>query len=140
MTDPTSSRLGNTPKGADAGLLARSVKTIAVAVLLHAAFTVSLPWLIVRATSQIAWLHIPLGPLRWIGAIGIGFGAYLYVSSLAHLLTLRTAALPGEEPIRLVTSGWYARVRHPLLLGIVLILLGEAAAFRSLALLGFALL
>jgi len=55
----------------NAGLLARSLRTIAVAVLLHGIFTISLPWLIVRATNQIGWLHLPLGPLRWLGAISI---------------------------------------------------------------------
>lgn len=39
----------------------------------------------------------------------------------------------------LVTHGWYGRTRHPLLLGVVAILFGEAAFFSSLALLGYAL-
>ncbi|WP_419162233.1 methyltransferase family protein [Candidatus Palauibacter sp.] len=39
----------------------------------------------------------------------------------------------------LVTDGWYARTRHPLLLGVVLILLGEALFFSSAALLSYAL-
>ena len=39
----------------------------------------------------------------------------------------------------LVTHGWYGRTRHPLLLGVVAILFGEAVFFSSLALLGYAL-
>ena len=51
----------------------------------------------------------------------------------------RTSAIPGKEATVLVTHGWYGRIRHPLLLGVVAILFGEAVFFSSLALLGYAL-
>ena len=47
--------------------------------------------------------------------------------------------MPGREATALLTHGWYGHTRHPLLLGVVAILLGEAVFFSSLALLGYAL-
>ena len=47
--------------------------------------------------------------------------------------------MPGAKPSVLVKDGWYARTRHPLLLGVVAILLSEAVFFSSLALLAYAL-
>jgi len=116
-----------------------ALKTVAVALTLAAVFVISLPWLILSATRDLGWLHMPIGGLRWLGVLAIGLGVYLYVWSLVSLLRRGTSALPGQPPTALATSGWYGRVRHPLLLGVVLILLGEAIATASLALLAFAL-
>ena len=115
------------------------LETVASATLLHAVFTVGLPALILRWTDGILLLAASLGHWRWLGALLAGFGLYLYSWSAAHLLRSRTAAVPGARPTVLVTDGWYARTRHPLLLGVVAILFGEAVFFSSLALLGYAL-
>jgi len=114
------------------------VKTIVIPLLLAAVVLVTVPWVIVRWSDGVTWLHMPVGPARWLGVLAAGFGVYLYVWSLTRLLRRGTSALPGERPTYLETSGWYGRVRHPLLLGVVLILLGEALASASLALLAFA--
>jgi protein-S-isoprenylcysteine O-methyltransferase Ste14 len=105
--------------------------------VLHGLFTITVPWLLLRHST--AWPALPLGPLRWVGGALVAFGAYLYVWSVAYLLKRQTSAIPGERPARLQVSGWYGRVRHPLLLGVVAILLGEAIWFASLALLAYAL-
>ncbi len=63
----------------------------------------------------------------------------LYASSAARLLRSDTSAIPGAKPAVLITDGWYARTRNPLLLGVVTILLGEAVLFLSPALAGYAL-
>ena len=115
------------------------LQTIAVAVVLYAVFIVGIPWLILSSTRDVWWLWLPLGALRWLGLAAIGFGLYLYAWSLVHLLRRQTSAIPGVQPTVLDTSGWYARVRHPLLAGVVAILLGEAVTAQSLALLGYAL-
>jgi len=114
------------------------LKTVAAGVVLHGLFTVTIPWVLLARTAT--WPRLPIGPLRWIGAGCIVFGAYLYVWSLVFLLRHETSAIPGQRPAQLQVSGWYARVRHPLLLGVVAILFGEAVAFASPALLGYALL
>jgi protein-S-isoprenylcysteine O-methyltransferase Ste14 len=115
-------------------------KTIVVGVLLHAVFTVTLPYLILRSTAGLPSTAFDLGSARWSGVVFMMFGAYLYVWSLVHLLLRETSAVPGAEATHLQTDGWYGRVRHPLLLGVVLILLGEPLWFGSLPLLAYALL
>ena len=114
-------------------------RTIGVASVLWGIFMIGVPWLVLTSTRDLSWLWLPLGSTRWIGLLAIAFGVYLYVWSVAHLLRRQTSAIPGGRPTALETGGWYARVRHPLLLGVVAILIGEAVTTRSLALLGYAL-
>lgn len=115
------------------------LRTVLAAALLHSAFTVGLPIAILRWTGDSPLLATGIGPLRWLGAALIAFGAYLYLSCAGHLLRSETSAIPATKPAVLVTDGWYARTRNPLLLGVVTILLGEAVLFLSLALAGYAL-
>jgi protein-S-isoprenylcysteine O-methyltransferase Ste14 len=115
------------------------VKTVGTAVVLHAVFTIGLPWLLLTASRSAPWAWVSLGPARWIGPAAIAFGVYLYVWAVVRLLARRTSALPGYAPTVLETDGWYARVRHPLLLGVVCVLLGEAVTAQSLVLLAYAL-
>ena len=112
---------------------------VATAIVLHGVFTVGLPALIFGLTRGLAILNPGIGPGRWLGAGLGGFGIYLYLWSALHLLRRRTSAVPGKRATVLVTHGWYGRTRHPLLLGVVAILFGEAVFFSSLALLGYAL-
>lgn len=115
------------------------VAFVVTAIVLHGIFTVGLPALILDRTGGLPILNPDIGPARWLGAGLAGFGIYLYLWSAAHLLRRRTSAVPGREATVLVTHGWYGRTRHPLLLGVVAILFGEAVFFSSLALLGYAL-
>ncbi|HKW02059.1 MAG TPA: methyltransferase [Vicinamibacterales bacterium] len=108
--------------------------TIAVSIVLHAAFTVGVPLALFRLTSGWRGVSIDLGNWRWLGAPTVAAGAWCYAWSLCRLLRIRTSALPGLTPLALETKGLYAYVRHPLLLGVVLILVGEAVIAQSLAL------
>ena len=114
-----------------------TLTVIFVALLLHGIFTVGLPWWLLASTSEAAWSRLPLGPARWLGLGSCGFGAYLYVWAAVRLVTRRTSALPLQAASALETKGWYSVVRHPLLLGVVLILLGEALVFESWVLLAY---
>lgn len=114
-------------------------RTVGLALALHALFTVAVPWFLLKATSSIPGLWVHIGPLRWLGLPLAALGLYLYVSMMAGLLRRGTSAIPGRTPTTLVTTGWHARVRHPLLLGVVTILLGEAVVSQSVALLAYAL-
>ena len=115
------------------------LKTIAVALVLYSAFIIGVPWLIVTSTADSSWGWLSLGPLRWLGPLTVAFGLYLYTWALVHLLRRQTSAIPGVQPTVLDTTGWYARMRHPLLAGVVAILIGEAVTAQSVALLGYAL-
>ena len=114
-------------------------RTIVTGAALHGVFTVGLPALILQRTGEIPQLTAGIGRLRWLGAALAVFGVYLYAWSAAYLLRSRTSAIPGAKPTVLVTDGWYARTRHPLLLGVVTILLGEAIFFSNPALAVYAL-
>jgi len=114
--------------------------TVGIAVALHAVFTIGIPWMLLDVTKDVRWLVVSLGPLRWVGVGLILAGAYLYIAIVARLLSRNTSALPGQSPKVLETNSWYGHVRHPLLLGVVLILIGEAMAAQSLILLGYAVI
>jgi protein-S-isoprenylcysteine O-methyltransferase Ste14 len=116
------------------------LKTGAAALFLSALFLVTIPWLIVRHSAATSLSQPAVIPIRLLGVALIAFGVYLYVWSVRRLLARATSALPGVAPTNLETAGWYGRVRHPLLLGVVAVLHGEAALFVSVPLLAYALL
>jgi protein-S-isoprenylcysteine O-methyltransferase Ste14 len=74
---------------------------------------------------------------RWvmvvIGAACVGLGCALLVAGILGL-GRSFAAYPGPNSQGLVTSGIYARTRHPIFGGWILIGLGFAAAFSPWAL------
>lgn len=117
----------------------QALAAVLVGGMLTSVFLIAIPWSILHYLDPAAGTH-GLPPLRLGGIALIGFGVYLYVWSVRRLLARNTSAIPGRTPNTLETDGWYARVRHPLLLGVVAVLLGEAAAFASLPLLAYALL
>ena len=57
--------------------LAALLRTIDTAALLHGAFTVGLPVLILRWTDGIRVLATSIGEFRCLGAALVGFGIYL---------------------------------------------------------------
>lgn len=118
---------------------AAALKTVLTAIVLYGAFVVGLPALILQRTGAIPLPSVDIGFLRWLGVPVAGFGFYLYLWAVGRLLRRRTSAIPGIAPSVLVTDGWYGRTRHPLLLGVILILLSEAVFFSSVALVVYAL-
>ena len=119
-------------------LIAAALRTALAAIALHGVFTVGIPALLLRSTRASPFV-VDIGSLRWLGVVAFGFGLYLYVWAAVRLVRRRTSAIPGVAPTALVTEGWYARTRHPLLFGVVLILIGEAVFSSSPWLLMYAL-
>ena len=116
------------------------LKTIFVALLLHGIFTITLPYAILHSATQLHWTRFDFG-LSIVGWLFIASGVCVYVRACYELLSLSaTSATPLDEPDQLRTEGLYSKSRNPLLLGVVVILMGEAFAFQSFALLGYALL
>jgi protein-S-isoprenylcysteine O-methyltransferase Ste14 len=115
-----------------------ALKTVLVGLALTAVFLIGIPWLILRYAGGASCSH-DLTVLRLVGIGLIAGGIYLYVWSVRRLLQRQTSAIPGRAPTSLETGGWYGRVRHPLLLGIIAVLIGEAALFASLPLLAYAM-
>ena len=92
------------------------------------------------------------GALRWTappalaalstvaGVLAIGAGLALVAVTVRHFATLGRGTLaPWDPPSRLVVAGVYRHVRNPMITGVGLVLVGEALALRSLAVLAWAL-
>ena len=80
------------------------------------------------------WLALAGVPL-----IVLGFALWLRTVMLFARVGKGTLA-PWDPPERFVAEGPYRRWRHPMISGVLLVLLGEAALFGSLALLAWAAL
>ena len=69
--------------------------------------------------------------LRWAGLLVLALGTVIRVGTMLALgrrFTLQVAVTEGHT---LETRGWYARVRHPSYLGVILMVLGLVGVFRS---------
>lgn len=101
----------------------------------HSLFTAYLmPWMDARNV----WVLPDSDALRWTGLAFLVAGALLRIGPMMNLGRRFSAAVAIQDGHRLQTGGWYAMVRHPSYLGILLLDVGFAALFRSA--LGFALL
>ena len=89
------------------------------------------------------WIMPGGDALRWAGLAVLGAGTWLRVGTMLELGRRFSLTVSAREDHRLQTTGYYARVRHPSYLGVVLISLGIAGVFRSwlwLALIPFMML
>lgn len=90
------------------------------------------------------------GALRWTappplaavsaaaGVLTIGAGLALVFVTVRHFATVGRGTLaPWDPPARLVVAGVYRHVRNPMITGVGLVLLGEALALRSPAVLAW---
>jgi 1-acyl-sn-glycerol-3-phosphate acyltransferase len=105
---------------------------IAIVLAYVAAFWVALPWLLWQAGASFD-ARFPVGLVPWTGGwIVAGCGAALLAASI-RALRLRGRGLPVSAlpPPRLVVSGPYRWVRHPLYLGFHLVIVGVGLAIGS---------
>jgi protein-S-isoprenylcysteine O-methyltransferase Ste14 len=86
----------------------------------------------------------PATPIGWagfvIGAAAIVVGAWLVIRAVADLGGSLTAMPRPRADSRLVQSGIYARIRHPIYAGLMLASMGWSALTLSVAAFGAALL
>ena len=74
-----------------------------------------------------------------LAALAFGLGFALAISTVRMFVRIgRGTPAPWDRPQRLVVVGVYRHVRNPMITGMILILLGEAALFRSWPLLAWA--
>ncbi len=95
-----------------------------------------IPWGLMRLTHAApvgAW-----GLWQW-GGVGLILNGLLLGAWCVNLFNVegRGTPLPPDPPKRFVVSGPYRYVRNPMMLGVFLILAGEALMFQSVALLGY---
>ena len=110
------------------------LKTLIFTILVPGTVTILIPrWLFLAAGSQ------PTGALRFVGLIPITIGAAIYVWCAWDFAIkgLGTPA-PIDPPKKLVARGLYQFVRNPMYVGVLSILIGEAAFFAFPTLLGYA--
>jgi protein phosphatase len=84
------------------------------------------------------WRSNPASALAFLalGAILVGWGLVLLAVTVRHFATTGRGTLaPWDPPRRLVVEGVYGHVRNPMIVGVALVLLGEAVATASLPLL-----
>jgi protein-S-isoprenylcysteine O-methyltransferase Ste14 len=123
---------------------ARSHGALALGSLLAAlwfslVFFLLLPVLVLWGSGASLWP--PPGPHRWLGAaILVGAHALLLGPVRAFIVEGRGTQAPFAPPGLLVRSGLYTRVRNPMYLNYVAIVLGEALLYRSLPLVVYACL
>ena len=109
--------------------------------LLPATVTIVVPYLILSGlgTQPVRW-H-PNAVALLAGAVLAGVGLVFVGKTISWFATLGRGTLaPWDPPRRLVVTGLYRHVRNPMITGVALILLGEAAALRSWDLLAWAAL
>lgn len=104
-------------------------------------FFVIFPAAILRLASGSGWPSLPAPGLpRSLGvAVAIIALGLLFLEALRFILRGRGTLLPFEATRALVVEGPYRFVRNPMYWLYVLVALGEALAFRSLALSVYAL-
>ena len=87
-----------------------------------------IPWLLTH--WRIGPPFFDIAPLRWVGAALIVLGLLPLLSSFARFAWdgLGTPA-PIAPPTNLVVTGFYSRVRNPIYVALLIILLGEALLF-----------
>jgi protein-S-isoprenylcysteine O-methyltransferase Ste14 len=79
-------------------------------------------------------------PLQFaLGALLAAAGLFIMGKTIASFAVIGRGTLaPWNPPQHLVVQGMYAYVRNPMILGVMLVLLGEAAALSSRAILTWA--
>jgi protein-S-isoprenylcysteine O-methyltransferase Ste14 len=104
---------------------------LAAVLLLPGVVTVGIPVALVASTgTTTTWLGVV------VGAALIGVGLALIVRTVALFASEGRGTLaPWDPTSRLVVRGPYRHVRNPMISGVLFVLLGEAAALGSVALL-----
>jgi protein-S-isoprenylcysteine O-methyltransferase Ste14 len=112
------------------------LKTLLFTVLVPGSVTMLVPYLLLK--SRLPPLTINLGLARFLGWGPIVLGTMIYLWCAWDFATAgQGTPLPADPPKTLVARGLYRRVRNPMYVGILLLILGQAVLFVSLLLLGY---
>ena len=107
------------------------LKTLLFTVLVPGSVTILVPYLLLN--SRLPPLKINLGPARSLGWGLMVLGAMIYLWCAWDFATAgQGTPLPAAPPKMLVARGLYRRVRNPMYVGILLLILGQAVLFESL--------
>ena len=103
------------------------LRSIFFALLLPGSATVVIPYFILSRRGVPHWDAIGLP-----GLVAVALGATILIRCIVDFARVGRGTLaPVDPPRALVIRGLYRYVRNPMYVGVVLVLLGEAALFRS---------
>ena len=110
------------------------LRSLFFALLLPGSVTLLIPYFILSGRGGIRvqqW-----GSLQYLAVIGVAAGATILIWCISDFARVGRGTLsPVDPPSTLVVRGLYRYVRNPMYVGVLLLLLGEAALFQSRALL-----
>lgn len=110
-------------------------KTLLFTLVAPASVTIYLPYWLLSARN----VPPQLGPVRYVGLLPILVGMCINCwCAWDFALTGRGTPAPFDPPKELVVRGLYRRVRNPMYVGVMSILLGEALLFAARTLLWYA--
>jgi protein-S-isoprenylcysteine O-methyltransferase Ste14 len=115
-----------------------ALRSLFFTIVVPGTVVVLIPYLILSRDGGPAMT--PGGLLGFIGLLGMVVGAAVLGWCIWDFAAKGRGTLaPIDPPRQLVVQGLYRYVRNPMYLGVLLLLLGEAAFFRSVALLEYSL-
>lgn len=95
-------------------------------------------WFPLLLLPRLLWAPMPLGPLRYLGLLPVGLGAWIYFLTVRDFGRAGGTPSPTHPTTEFVSRGLYRWVRNPMYWGILLLLAGEALLLESRAHLGYA--
>lgn len=115
-----------------------ALRSLFFAIVVPGTVAVLIPYLIVSRGG--AGIARPWTPLHFLSLVLMIVGAAVLVRCIWDFAAKGRGTLaPIDPPKQLVVQGLYRYVRNPMYLGVLILLLGETAFFRSSALLQYTL-
>ena len=110
------------------------LRSVLFTIVVPGAVVVWLPFAFILSSATIAGIRWT--PATYAAALLISIGAVVMLWCIGDFMIAGRGTLaPVDPPSLLVRNGLYRYVRNPMYCGVLLVLLGEVALFRSLALL-----
>jgi protein-S-isoprenylcysteine O-methyltransferase Ste14 len=114
------------------------IRSIIFTILVPGLVTIYIPYLIVTSWSPVAFSGWAVWQVLSLIPLAIGTAMLLHCIWMFAWVGRGTLA-PVDAPRRLVVRGLYRYMRNPQYVGVLLILLGEAALFKSKVILEYSL-
>jgi protein-S-isoprenylcysteine O-methyltransferase Ste14 len=115
-----------------------ALRSLFFAIVVPGTVAVLIPYLIVSRGG--AGIARPWTPLHFLSLVLMVVGAAILVRCVWDFAAKGRGTLaPMDPPKQLVVQGLYRYVRNPMYLGVLILLLGETAFFKSIALLQYTL-
>ena len=113
-----------------------AIKTLIFTILVPGMLAVLIPYRL--ASSPAAQGALPLGTFRYFGFVFIVAGAMIYFwCAWDFAFAGKGTPAPIDPPKELVVRGLYKRVRNPMYIGVLSLVLGQAVWFEAVTLFAY---